>query len=550
MYLLSTTNMIHVRFVNRLFAKPIVSWSGNRHLKPFSSTLTILLLLTFCLVSSRVESNAEPHLLPCDLPDCVAAHSVTRKLHSEYLGNLFQIQREIDGETLEIGTLSSGEADTSKIASFCSGTKCRFSIIYDQMHTPETGNNLPQTNKDYQAPLSWAVLNRGRVPMVSTTMLPTSESFSDTTPKTYYRNRKKTVNMPVGNEAITEYMVVNTANNSKCCGTYGNMEKKVKDEGRGTMFALAYSKGAAGNYHGSKGPWPGVDWENGVFMYEPPPKAAYLNILAKYNPNSKPTPTWELKVGAATNGLLNKTYSNALPGISSANWKGGLSLGEGGDGTPAPVNFLEGAIFASVTNDADDQAIQKSVMNFYGPPSSEGVLCKPGNLLYSSLNLTNTQPWEKNTSSTLVEAAVDPLGCYTAGKITNNSGDKFSALNQILKLNPDTIYTFTDYVARTIDASVFPAGSVQTNSHGSPEFAWVLNTNTGKIVRGTWGAGVPTSLSSQRFGDWWRVEMKFRTAKGATQGTVFLDPPTSNSQGERSDQSTNGLYTSHYCPKY
>jgi len=41
-------------------------------------------------------------------------------------------------------------------------------------------------------------------------------------------------------------------------------------------------------------------------------------------------------------------------------------LKTGGDGSPAPTNFLEGAIIASVTSDNTDDSLQSNITGFYG----------------------------------------------------------------------------------------------------------------------------------------------------------------------------------------
>jgi hypothetical protein len=48
------------------------------------------------------------------------------------------------------------------------------------------------------------------------------------------------------------------------------------------------------------------------------------------------------------------------------NLQGGLSLGRSGDGGNAPTNFIEGAILASATTDAADNAVQANLTGFYG----------------------------------------------------------------------------------------------------------------------------------------------------------------------------------------
>ena len=296
---------------------------------------------------------------PCDIlaaagTPCIAAHSVTRKMLSSYTGALFELQRISDSATLEVGALPSGMVNIAPIATFCLGTTCNFSILYDQMGTPSVGNNLPQASSSHQAPVSWATFSDGVVPIVSTAS------------GQYYRNRTSTVNMPTGSAAITAYMVVSNASSSTCCGTYGDMESTVADTGNGHMFALAYATGVDEGTEGTgSGPWPGVDLENGVWKYGATPAFSYLNILTKY---ATAGPTSEIKSGDATTGSLSTLYNSTMPGSDSAHWEGGLSLGEGGDGSGAPTAFLEGVITASTTTDATDNALQANIASFYSAP--------------------------------------------------------------------------------------------------------------------------------------------------------------------------------------
>lgn len=76
----------------------------------------------------------------------------------------------------------------------------------------------------------------------------------------------------------------------------------------------------------------------------------------------------------------------------------------------------------------------------------------------------------------------------------------------------------------------------------------MLDTNTGAVVRGTWGAGVPASLTAAAVGDgWWKVTMSVVPPAGSANAHVFLDPPTANGSGQRSGQ-VSGLTATHYDP--
>jgi non-reducing end alpha-L-arabinofuranosidase len=76
--------------------------------------------------------------LPCDIyasggTPCVAAYSTTRALYASYNGPLYQIQRSSDGTSMNIGLLSAGgDVNAAPQVSFCSGTTCTITKIYDQ----------------------------------------------------------------------------------------------------------------------------------------------------------------------------------------------------------------------------------------------------------------------------------------------------------------------------------------------------------------------------------------------------------------------------------
>ncbi|MFZ1015121.1 MAG: arabinofuranosidase catalytic domain-containing protein, partial [Terracidiphilus sp.] len=83
---------------------------------------------------------------PCDIYDaagdpCVAAHSTTRALYATYNGPLYQVLRQSDGKTLDIGVVqpggspmqdAGGYADAEAQDRFCANTYCWIAKIYDQ----------------------------------------------------------------------------------------------------------------------------------------------------------------------------------------------------------------------------------------------------------------------------------------------------------------------------------------------------------------------------------------------------------------------------------
>src|SRR5215472_8945606 len=77
---------------------------------------------------------------PCDIygaagDPCVAAHSTTRALYASYNGPLYQVLRQSDGKTLDIGVVPAGPdtggyADAAAQDAFCANTYCWITTIY------------------------------------------------------------------------------------------------------------------------------------------------------------------------------------------------------------------------------------------------------------------------------------------------------------------------------------------------------------------------------------------------------------------------------------
>jgi non-reducing end alpha-L-arabinofuranosidase len=432
------------------------------------------------------------------------------------------------------------------------------------------GNDLPALSGG-QAALSYMALGQGvQIPALSTVG------------GQAYRNRIGTVNQSIGDSEIAEYMVAGAQYGpaSGCCGTYGNMEDSAdpgtyaKGEIEGEMFGLAFSSGNAavfgycdgytgvspissGNCKGVN--WPGVDAEAGVYLYGPqqPANANFVTVLSKYSPVTQSN-LFAVKSGDASQATLTSVFDQAPPEAYNffndaghafnGQWQGGLSLGEGGDGSAAPIQFFEGAVIAKSTSNATDDAIQASIANFYGPTTDQtAATCSANNLINSPLNLASSNAWTQANGAT-ASVATDISGTSTyAATLTNANGNSVSNINETIRVQAGQTYTFTDYVLATTNATVFPGGSLQTDGPNGAEVPWVLNTNTGAIVQGTWGSGKATSLSAVKAGNWWKVTMTFTAPAGANNAQVFIDPPTSSAAGVRSQQAQ-GLAATHFCP--
>eukprot|EP00911_Craspedida_sp_UC1_P000720 UC1_evm1s550 len=105
--------------------------------------LTLLALGAAALVSVSASTIG-----PCDITGkagnpCVAAHSTTRALYSEYSGPLYRVQRNSDGKLANVTTLEAGGfADVKVQDDFCGPHgDCVIEKVWDQS---PMGNHLKQ----------------------------------------------------------------------------------------------------------------------------------------------------------------------------------------------------------------------------------------------------------------------------------------------------------------------------------------------------------------------------------------------------------------------
>src|SRR5512143_1168694 len=100
--------------------------------------------LTMATQAGRGANAAPPRPQgPCDIyaaagAPCVAAHSTTRALYASYDGPLYQVLRQSDGKTLDVGVVApaaspvpdqGGYADAAAQDAFCADTYCWISVI-------------------------------------------------------------------------------------------------------------------------------------------------------------------------------------------------------------------------------------------------------------------------------------------------------------------------------------------------------------------------------------------------------------------------------------
>jgi hypothetical protein len=302
--------------------------------------------------------------LPCDLygtsgAPCVAAYSTVRALYSAYDDPLYRVTRASDNTALDIGVLApGGYADAAAQDSFCAGTTCVITEIYDQS---SEHNNLTiegpggADGQDYGA-------NAAALPM---TIDGHHVYGVDITAGSGYRNSRG-AGVATNGQPEGMYMVASGTNvNDLCCFDFGNVETSGNDTGASHMDALNLSRICGGPCTGV-GPWVQADLENGVFQGSGPNPAnkgnasRFVTAMLKNDGQS----TFELEGGNAQSGGLTVAYNGPLPpGYAPMHQEGAIVLGTGGDNSNWDAgSFFEGVITAGYPSDAADSAVQADIV--------------------------------------------------------------------------------------------------------------------------------------------------------------------------------------------
>jgi non-reducing end alpha-L-arabinofuranosidase len=370
-------------------------------------------------------SPAAAASLPCDIyasggTPCVAAHSTTRALYAAYDGPLYQVQRASDGTTTNIYPLSAGGvANAATQDSFCAGTTCVITEIYDQSGH---GNNLTD------APGGGAA--GGPDNLANATAAPVTVGGHEAygvyiAPGTGYRD-DSTSDIATGDEPEGEYAIFDgTHYNNGCCFDYGNAETNNDDNGDGHMEAIYFGSEKTWGYGTGNGPWIMADMENGLFS----------GVNAGYNANDPTTNyrfttamvegesnQWAILGGNAQSGGLATDYSGVRPsGYNPMHKEGAIILGIGGDNSKSSAGtFYEGVMTSGYPSAATESAVQASIVAAdYSTFSGSGTIvagddsakcvdnnnasATPGNKvqMWDCDGNTGAQNWTVNSNGTL-----------------------------------------------------------------------------------------------------------------------------------------------------
>ena len=317
---------------------------------------------------------------PCDIyasggTPCEAAYSTTRALFGAYGGPLYQVQRASDASYLNVGLQSTGGVvNIAPETSFCSGTTCTITELYDQT---SNHNNMPISlgkscsgcsggnpgpgpgGSDIGAPAEALPVTIGGQPAYGV--------YFDSQGTGYRIDNA--VNVPTGSEPEGIYMLTSSnLTSGSCCFDFGSAETNNSDDGNATMNAIYYGTDCWTQNCTGTGPWVGGDLENGMYFSNtgnnpssiPSETGSFLSAWEKNNG----TTNFTLKFGNGQSGGLTQSYSGALPnGYDPMKVQPSIELGTGGDNSgEGDGEFFEAAAVSGFPSDATENAVQANIV--------------------------------------------------------------------------------------------------------------------------------------------------------------------------------------------
>ena len=330
---------------------------------------------------------------PCDIyaagnMPCAAAYSTIRRLYSTYTGPLYQVRSGSSstntgtgGMTKDILQTADGFADTASQDTFCAGTVCTVSRLYDQsgntnhIGVAKKGNTAGGASgglDDYESSATKGSMMVGGHKVYSLYM----------NKQEGYRLAAVGKNMPRGTASQGIYELADgTHVGAPCCWDFGNVTTDPLKYG--VMNTLFFGQAFWGKGQGD-GPWFMADFEGGVWAggtkagdpgwgdlnyKNPPPNTANPSLGVKYAFGILKTSTskWALRMtDASQTKAITTAYEGGMP--KTMDNLGGIVLGVGGDNSNNSYGtFYEGAIVAGYpTTDMDDAVLKNIQAAGYG----------------------------------------------------------------------------------------------------------------------------------------------------------------------------------------
>ncbi|HQG62829.1 MAG TPA: arabinofuranosidase catalytic domain-containing protein [Bacteroidales bacterium] len=354
---------------------------------------TMMMVISIVGAGCNVVTPPRPEG-PCDIyaaggSPCVAAHSSTRALYASYNGPLYQVIRQSDGKTLDIGVVKptrddpGGYADAAAQDKFCANTYCWISILYDQSGK---GNNLIQSPRGGAGnPTAMGGFNSLPIADMAPVTLMGHKVYGIFIEPGMGLRQDDPKGTAVDDQAEGQYWVINGHHyNGGCCFDYGNAEIDSRDDGDGTMETTYYGNAVTWYYGQGPGPWIMTDQENNIVgcvtdspanKYCPDlPTITWRFVTATFD--GEPG-HWRTMGGDAQRGDLSimfdgprvqnekATRPELISSYDPMRKQGAIDLGNGGDnGNWSQGTMYEGAMTAAGTfpTEETNQKVQANIV--------------------------------------------------------------------------------------------------------------------------------------------------------------------------------------------
>ena len=354
----------------------LIAWRRMR----LAVVLLLVAVIAVPALGAAAPASAAASSLPCDVyaaggTPCEAAYSTTRALFAAYDGPLYQVQRSSDGSYLNIAPESTGGVvNSAPQVSFCSGTSCTITEIYDQT---SNGNNMPISQGTACSGCSSGISGPGpsgsdigSPAMALPVTVDGQQAYGalfDAQGTGYRIDDAK--NVPTGSQPEGIYMMTSSnVTSNGCCFDFGSAEANDSDDGNATMNAIYYGTDCWTQNCSGPGPWVGGDLENGMYFSNtganPSSISAETGSFVSAWEKNNGTTNFTLKYGNGQQGGLTESYSGALPsGYDPMKVQPSIELGTGGDNSIwGDGEFFEGAVTAGYPSDATENAVQAGLV--------------------------------------------------------------------------------------------------------------------------------------------------------------------------------------------
>lgn len=270
-------------------------------------------------------------------------------------GPLYEVTRQSDKTSTNIGLLPDGYPDAATQDSFCADTSCTITKLYDQS---------PNHNDLTPAPPGGASRGPGPngydVPAVADALPVTVGGHKvygiAVTPGTGYRNDAPK-GTAINGQPEGVYMVTSALDlNSKCCFDFGNAETNGLDNKAGHMDAINIM------CHGSPcTPDAGLDMEDGIYGHLKVPTGTKFVTDMGSSDGQHAYPIYQ---GNAQSEALTTTGIIPLPnGYQPMKQEGAIILGIGGDNSNwATGYFFEGVMTKGMPSATAMKTVQRHIV--------------------------------------------------------------------------------------------------------------------------------------------------------------------------------------------